>query len=247
VSVKLLARCVVFDSDSRLLCVRGEPSSFLSEGRDKAAYGLSLNSRAFVSSCGAWSSQRKIFSQSNCHFYRDVGSSHGSCDGTAQTERDAHPYDRSCDPVPLDLGVRQQLSLVPCAAAAGDRSSSSHLTCVDCRSLIERTTCSGSCNASAVAAKAKGEADTYAGTFSPATSTRSSAAFGTFGPIGTSIVAAVVGGWTSCSGSCNTGAVAVKRKTKLTRILVLSVQLHLPIHLVISLAALEPLAASALE
>jgi hypothetical protein len=121
---------------------------------------------------------------------------------------------KTYNPVPLDLGVRQQLSLVPCAAAPGDRSSSSHLTCVDCRSLSGRTSCSGSCNASAVAAKAKDEADTYAGIFSPATSTQSSAAFGTFGRIGTSIATVVVGGWTSSSGSCNTGAVAVKAEDK---------------------------------
>jgi hypothetical protein len=209
VVVKLLARSVAFDSDSGSLCVLEEPSSF----RDEAAYGPSLNSRAVLSSCGVWSGQREIFSRSNRHFYSDVGSSHGSCDGAAQTECDAHLHDRPCDPYP---GVGKQLKFVSCVAAAGDRSSNNHLTCVDCRSLSGRTSCSGSCNAGAVAVRAENKADTYAGTFrSPATSTHSSAAFGNFGRIGASVAAALVaGGWTSSSGSCNAGAVAVRAENK---------------------------------
>jgi hypothetical protein len=78
------------------------------------------------------------------------------------------------------------------------------------------TSSSGSCNAGAVAVRAENKADTYAGTSrSPATSTHSSAAFGNFGRIGTSVAAVVVaGGWTSCSGSCNAGAVAVRAENK---------------------------------
>eukprot|EP00953_Heterococcus_sp_UTEX-ZZ885_P035275 18215-Heterococcus_DN1.PRE.2 len=57
------------------------------------------------------------------------------------------------------------------------------------------TSSSGSCNAGAVAVRAENKADTYAGTSrSPATSTHSSAAFGNFGRIGTSVAAVVVAG-----------------------------------------------------
>jgi hypothetical protein len=106
--------------------------------------------------CAAADGDRSSSSQGSLVESRTSGkrtTSSGSCDGVALTESDAHLYKVPCNPAPhsTELGVViKQIKLVPCAAADGDRSSSSQGSCVESRTSGKRTTSSGSCDGAAL-------------------------------------------------------------------------------------------------
>jgi hypothetical protein len=107
-----------------------------------------MSSEAVDSSWGDLSGQREIFSYSNCHFYHDTSFPDGSRDGAAQIGRDAHPYDLTCSLALLNpyRGGRQQLMLVPCAAAEAAADSGAAWIAEAC---IIKTSSSGSCDGAA--------------------------------------------------------------------------------------------------
>jgi hypothetical protein len=145
----VLAGCVSSDS-SRCMCVLGKPSSLLSEISESrvVAGSIGMSSEAVDSNWGDLSGQREIFTYSNCHIYHETSFPDGSCDGAAQTGRDAHPYDLTCSLALLNAyrGGRQQLMLVPCAAAEAAADSGAAWIAEAC---IKKTSRSGSCDGAA--------------------------------------------------------------------------------------------------